>query len=171
MERRLPTEAAYLERIELKTASLYAACCQGAALLTEAEPEHVAALGAFGTNLGLAFQITDDVLDVVGDESDFGKTVGRDLAEGTPTLPTIYAVMDGDGHSGELARRIVATGKSEAEIRDLLRVIRASDGPERARQRAIAFHDAATKALERLPPRPERDALHDVADFVISRVR
>ncbi len=171
MERRLPTEDAYLERIELKTASLYAACCQGAALLTDADPEHVAALGAFGTNLGLAFQITDDVLDLVGDESDFGKTVGRDLVEGMPTLPMIYAALDGDGHGGELARRIVATGKTKDEIRELLRVIRASHGPERARQRAIGFHDAATKALDALPSRPEREALRDVADFVISRVR
>ena len=171
MERRLPTEAQYLERIELKTASLYAACCQGAALLTEADPEHVAALGTFGTNLGLAFQITDDVLDVVGDEAEFGKTVGRDLAEGMPTLPMIYAAADGEGRSGELAQRIVATGKSETEIRGLLRVIRASGGPERARQRAIAFHDSATEALRALPARPEREALRDAADFVISRVR
>lgn len=171
MERRLPTEDAYLERIELKTASLYAACCQGAALLTDADPEHVAALGAFGTNLGLAFQITDDVLDLVGDESDFGKAVGRDLAEGMPTLPMIYAALDGDGQGGELARRIVATGKTEADVRELLRVIRASQGPERARKRAIGFHDAATRALAALPARAERDALRDVADFVISRVR
>ena len=171
MERSLPTEEAYLERIELKTASLYAACCQGAALLTEADPEHVAALGAFGTNLGLAFQITDDVLDLVGDEADFGKSVGRDLAEGMPTLPMIYAALDGDGRGGDLARRIVATGKSESEVRELLRVIRAGEGPERARQRAIGFHDAATRALDALPARAERDALRDVADFVISRVR
>ena len=171
MERRLPTEDAYLERIELKTASLYAACCQGAALLTDADPEHVAALGAFGTNLGLAFQITDDVLDLVGDEAEFGKSVGRDLAEGMPTLPMIYAALSADGHSDELARRIVARGKSEDEVRDLLATIRATNGPERARQRAIAFHDAAVSALDRLPARPERDALRDVADFVISRVR
>jgi geranylgeranyl pyrophosphate synthase len=171
MERSLPSEESYLERIELKTASLYAACCQGAALLTEADPEHVAALGAFGTNLGLAFQITDDVLDLVGDEAEFGKSVGRDLAEGMPTLPMIYAALDGDGDSGELAHRIVATGKTEDEVRELLRVIRASDGPERARQRAIGFHDAATRALDALPARAERDALRDVADFVISRVR
>src|SRR5687767_14244774 len=58
----MPTEAEYLERIELKTASLYAACCQGGAILADADPEHVAALGAFGTNLGLAFQMTDDIL-------------------------------------------------------------------------------------------------------------
>jgi heptaprenyl diphosphate synthase len=171
MERRLPDEAAYLERIELKTASLYAACCQGAALLTEADPEHVAALGAFGTNLGLAFQITDDVLDLVGDEADFGKSVGRDLAEGMPTLPMIYAVADSDGYSGELAKRIVATGKSEGEVRDLLRVIRASTGPARARERALEFHATAIRSLDALPARAERDSLRDVADFVVSRVR
>ena len=56
-------------------------------------------------------------------------------------------------------------------MRELLRVIRASDGPERARRRAIAFHDAATRSLDALPARTERDALRDVADFVISRVR
>ena len=171
MERQLPTEAEYFERIELKTASLYAACCQGAALLTDADPEHVAALGAFGTSLGLAFQITDDVLDLVGDEADFGKTVGRDLAEGMPTLPMIYAAAEADGRGGELGRRFLATEKSEGEVRDLLRIIRSGGGVERARKRAIAFHDAATRALDALPARPERDALRDVVDFVVSRVR
>jgi geranylgeranyl pyrophosphate synthase len=169
--RALPSEERYLERIELKTASLYAACCQGAALLAEAEPEHVAALGAFGTNLGLAFQITDDVLDLVGDQSEFGKTVGRDLAVGMPTLPMIYAVAERDGDSRELAARIVAPRKSPGELRELLTVIRQSGGPERARRRALAFHDAAVRALAALPDQPERAALRDVADFVVSRVR
>ncbi|HUG56452.1 MAG TPA: polyprenyl synthetase family protein [Candidatus Limnocylindrales bacterium] len=170
-ERSVPTEEAYFERIELKTASLYAACCQGAALLTEAEPEHVAALGAYGTNLGLAFQITDDVLDLVGDEDDFGKAVGHDLVEGTPTLPMIYALAASDGDRGALAVRILAPRKDEAETRELLRIIRASGGIERARRRALAFHDAATDALAALPDRPEREALRQVADFVLSRGR
>ncbi len=171
MERTLPSEETYLERIELKTASLYAACCQGAALLTEAEPEHVAALGAFGTNLGLAFQITDDVLDLVGDEDHFGKMVGRDLAEGMPTLPMIYAAREADGRPDALARRIVAPEKSEDEVRELARIIRESGGPALARERALQFHDAAVRALERLPSGPERDALREIADFVVSRVR
>jgi heptaprenyl diphosphate synthase len=169
--RSLPSEAAYLDRIELKTASLYAACSQGAALLADAEPDHVAALGAFGTSLGMAFQITDDVLDLVGDQDDFGKTVGRDLLEGMPTLPMIYAVAERDGTGGELEARILAPAKTEADMRALLAEIRASSGPERARQRAIAFHDAAVAALDRLPARIERDALRDAADFVVSRVR
>src|SRR2546423_14535636 len=124
--RAVPSESEYMERIELKTASLYAACCQGAALLADAEPEHVAALGAYGTNLGLAFQITDDVLDVAGDEGDFGKAVGRDLAEAMPTLPMIYAVDETE--DPKLGARIVAPGKSPDELRDLLRIIRESGG-------------------------------------------
>ncbi len=169
--RSLPSEAAYLDRIELKTASLYAACSQGAALLADAEPDHVAALGAFGTSLGMAFQITDDVLDLVGDEADFGKTVGRDLLEGMPTLPMIYAVEERDGSRSELEARILAPAKTESDMRALLAEIRGSSGPERARQRALAFHDAALRALDRLPDIPERDALRGAADFVVSRVR
>ena len=167
--RALPSEAKYMERIELKTASLYAACCQGAALLADAEPEHVAALGASGTNLGLAFQITDDVLDVAGDEGDFGKTVGRDLAEAMPTLPMIYAVDETE--DPKLGARIVAPGKSPDELRDLLRIIRESGGVERAREKALSFHDEAVRALGGLPDRAERDALHQIADFVVRRVR
>ena len=169
--RSMPTEAAYLERIELKTASLYAACCQGAALLTEADPEYVAALGAFGTSVGFAFQITDDVLDVTGDETDLGKSVGRDLAQGMPTLPLIYALEELDGGGAAFADRIVAPGKEEAELRDLLRIIRASGAPARARERALGFHTSALAALDRLPPGTERDALAQVADFVVRRVR
>ena len=167
--RALPSEADYMERIELKTASLYAACCQGAALLADAEPEHVAALGAYGTSLGLAFQITDDVLDVAGDETDFGKAVGRDLAEGMATLPMIYAV-DELGDRG-LGARIVAPGKTPGEVRELLRIIRESGGVARARARALAFHDQAVAALAALPDRPERESLREIAAFVVRRVR
>ncbi|HLZ48918.1 MAG TPA: polyprenyl synthetase family protein [Candidatus Limnocylindria bacterium] len=167
--RAMPTEAAYFERIELKTASLYAACCQGAALLADAEPEHVAALGAYGTSLGLAFQITDDVLDVAGDETDFGKAVGRDLAEGMATLPMIYAIDETDDRA--FAARIVAPGKDAREMRELLRMIRESSGVERAREKALSFHDDAVAALSALPDRQERDALREIADFVVRRVR
>lgn len=166
---RMPTEAEYLERIELKTASLYAACCQGAAILADAEPEHVAALGAYGTNVGLAFQITDDVLDLVGSDHDLGKEVGRDLAESMPTLPMIYAVSEADG-SG-LAERIVKPEKDPDEIRELLAIIRATRGVDRARARADAFHREAIAALDQLPDRPERDSLREIADFVVARER
>jgi geranylgeranyl pyrophosphate synthase len=86
-----------------------------------------------------------------------------------PTLPMIYAAQERDG--SELGARILAPGKTEGDMRALLAEIRGSSGPERARQRALAFHDAALRALDRLPDRPERDALRDAADFVVSRVR
>jgi geranylgeranyl pyrophosphate synthase len=79
------------------------------------------------------------------------------------TLPMIYAVEETD--DGSLAARIVAPGKAPDEVRDLLRIIRRSGGVERARERALAFHDRALAALTALPDRPER------ADFVVSRVR
>ena len=154
-----------------KTGALFVAAVRGGALAGSAGERTLEGLSRYARNLGLAFQITDDVLDLVGDEADFGKTVGRDLAEGMPTLPMIYAVADADGHAADLARRIVATGKSDGEVRELLGVIRASGGPARARERALEFHAAALKALDALPARPEREALRDVADFVVSRVR
>jgi heptaprenyl diphosphate synthase len=167
--RRWPSETEVLERIERKTASLYAACCQGAALLADAAPEHVAALGAYGTNLGMAFQITDDVLDLIGDEAGFGKAVGQDLLEGRPTLPMIYAAAD--GAEPWLAARILDPGKTEDEVGLLLGALRRSGGVARARERAAAFQRAAIAALERLPARPERGALRDIAEFVLSRER
>jgi len=109
-------------------------------------------------------------MDPTGDARLGIDTVGQDLAEGPPTLPMIYAV-EARGNDAELAARIVAVGKDESEIRDLLRTIRSSGGVERARDRALAFHHAACAALEMLPDRPERDALAAIADFVVRRVR
>jgi len=86
-----------------------------------------------------------------------------------PTLPMIYAV--GETLDRALGARIVAPGKSPGELRELLRIIRESGGVERARAKALAFHDDAIAALAGLPDRPERDALHEIADFVVSRVR
>jgi heptaprenyl diphosphate synthase len=167
----LPTEREYLERVELKTASLYAACCQAAALLADAEPDDVANLGAFGTNLGMAFQITDDILDLVGDEAQFGKTVGRDLLAGLLTLPMIYAVAGSNRAAPDLRRRILAPAKSADEVRALVAEVRATGGLKLARERALGFHDDAVRTLERLPDRPEREALHALVDFVVRRVR
>ena len=97
--------------------------------------------------------------------------VGRDLLEGMPTLPMIYAVEERDGTGSELETRILAPAKSAGDMSALLAEIRSSSGPERARQRALAFHDAAVRALDRLPARAERDALREAADFVVRRVR
>jgi octaprenyl-diphosphate synthase len=157
-----------MERIELKTASLYAACCQGAAMLADADAEIVATLGAFGTNVGLAFQITDDVLDLDGDAATFGKHVGQDLERGMLTLPMIYALEElGDGAS----RRFLRAGKSESETHDLLEAVRRTRGVARARERAARFRERALWVLEALPERLEREALRELASFATDRDR
>ncbi len=167
-EPRVPTEREYLDRIELKTASLYAACCQGAAMLADADPEVVARLGAFGTEFGLAFQITDDVLDLTGDDETLGKHVGQDIEQGMLTLPAIYALEElGDG----AAPRFLAPQKTAAETRELVDVVRATRGIARSRARAMHFRDRALAALADLPERPEREALRGIALFATERDR
>src|SRR5439155_13989378 len=167
-EARVPTEREYLERIELKTASLYAACCQGAAMLAEAEPESVAMLGAFGTNFGLAFQITDDILDLDGDDETLGKHVGQDLERGMLTLPMIYALDELGPGSGS---RFLAPRKSSADTGQLMQAVRQTRGLERARRSAAEFRDRALASLEALPQRPERDALGEITYFATERDR
>ena len=168
-ERRVPTEREYMERIELKTASLYAACCQGAALLADADPEIVARLGAFGTDLGLAFQIIDDVLDLVGDSETFGKTVGQDIERGMLTLPMIYALdeLGGDGS----APRFLEEHKRPGEIAEVLATIRRTNGIARARARAQALRDRALNTLDALPAIREQEALRELALFATERDR
>ncbi len=167
-EARVPTEREYLDRIELKTASLYAACCQGAAMLADAEPEVVARLGAFGTEFGLAFQITDDVLDLTGDAETFGKHVGQDLERGMLTLPMIYAL---DELGGVAALRFLTPRKTEAETHELLDAVRATGGIARARERATHFRERALAALAELPRGPEREALAEITSFATERER
>ncbi len=167
-EPRVPTEREYFDRIELKTASLYAACCQGAAILADADAEIVAWLGAFGTDFGLAFQITDDVLDLVGDAETFGKSVGQDLDRGTLTLPMIYALEELEAGA---ARRFLARGKGPRELAALLADVRATRGVDRARAKALALRDTALRALDDLPAIPEREALRELALFATERDR
>jgi geranylgeranyl pyrophosphate synthase len=167
-EPHVPSESEYMERIELKTASLYAACCQGAAMLADADPEIVATLGAFGTNFGLAFQVADDVLDLAGDDETLGKHVGQDLERGMLTLPMIYALDELGPAAG---RRFLSAHKTPAETLDLLKAVRDSKGIDRARAKAAHLRDLALAVLEGLPERAERDALAEVTYFATDRDR
>lgn len=93
------SEAEYIEIITEKTAGLFGSCCLLGGLMSGASEDEVCALADFGLNLGIAFQITDDLLDITGDESKAGKTLGRDVDKNKPTLPVIHllrAVDDGE---------------------------------------------------------------------------
>jgi octaprenyl-diphosphate synthase len=168
----LSTEA-YLTVCEYKTAILTQCCTRSGALLGIDAPERVEALTRFGHEIGMAFQIVDDILDIIGDEQALGKPVGGDLREGKLTLPPIFALQ----RAGEKDRKALEelilraarlTGPEVASIRDL---IERYEGFDSARSLARNYVAAAKDALAALAPSAARDALIVLAERIVDRDR
>ncbi|MGO9972756.1 MAG: polyprenyl synthetase family protein [Solirubrobacteraceae bacterium] len=155
------TEERYLARCRLKTAVLFRAACE---LGARCGGDQTATLGAFGEQIGLAFQLLDDVLDVTGPPERTGKPRGADLLDGTVTLPLILA-RSRSQRLAALDLRRVRTAEQAAEVCD---AIAATDALARARERALTMVDGAKRALPLLPER-QRVALELVADGVVER--
>jgi len=158
----------YLYRIKCKTALLISACCQVGAIATGAPEEAVEALASYGYYLGLAFQITDDILDMTADQKKLGKPIGSDLRQGIVTLPTIYALKHSNRRE-QLKSLLQQQPKTEAGIREALAIIqecRAIDFSFKVTDRYIR---QAKAKLAILPPGRPRDALVDIAAFVGQR--
>lgn len=162
------TEAQYMEVIGLKTGSLTECACRMGALAVNATDEQVEAVGDYGRGIGVAFQIVDDVFDIVATESRLGKPVGNDLREGAMTLPMLRALATSPD-AGELREIIAKEEKTDEEVTRALEIIRAGDAVNYSL--ALAFnHAAEAKAkLDLFPAAPARTILLDVADFVLSR--
>ena len=162
--------AGYLLKIEGKTASLFALCCEASAELADAGESAVAAMRGYGTNLGLAFQITDDVLDVMGDEIDTGKPAGNDLRQGLLTLPAIYFLNNGAAE-GSLVRRIIdRPTTTDTELRQAIWEMRESGAVEQAMADAGSFAEKARHFIADLPAGTNRTALEDLTHYVINRL-
>ena len=149
----------YMRRIEAKTAALLAACCDIGALLGKLDQEPRAALRSYGRELGLAFQIADDVLDYTGTEDEVGKPTGHDIREGFATLPLMLASIEIDDD-----RRL-----SEDEARNIVEAVLRSDGPDQALEQASNHANKAREQLNKLPRTEVVDALTALADYVVSR--
>lgn len=163
---RVIDEGDYFQRIAGKTASLFAMCCQGAGIVSRQPERAVEALRDFGTNLGLAFQIADDVLDFVGDEATLGKPAGSDLTQGTITLPAILLARRLPPDSGVLAEL-----KSGQNVAGTVAAVRSSGVLDDAVMRAREYAAAARSALSIFPDSEAKDALLDLTDHVITRRR
>ena len=160
----------YLAVVERKTASPIAAGAQVGALVGNGTPEQVRALGEYGRNLGIAFQIVDDVLDVVGTPSSLGKSPGSDIREGNVTLLSIHALNDGlAGDREDLVRVLQAKQKSEADVRRAVELILRSGAVERATTDAAAYVTRAKEALRAAIPSAHRKNLEEFADFILTR--
>ncbi len=169
------TEERYLEVIYRKTAQLFEAGAEVAAVLAGAQREVQRALAAYGKHLGTAFQLIDDVLDYRSDPMARGKNLGEDLAEGKPTLPLIHALRYAGAADRDLIRAAIeGAGDDEASEPDLARIIGcidASGGIEYTRGRALAESRAAVAALAPVQASPYRDALAALAGVAVGRDR
>jgi octaprenyl-diphosphate synthase len=164
------TEEQYLDVINRKTAILFAAGCYGAARLAGERPATCQSLHDFGLNLGIAFQIIDDVLDYEGDPKAMGKNVGDDLTEGKSTLPLIHTLQHGRAEERALVQRAIS-GKSAAELEDVVKAVRRCGALDYSRDRARHYQGLARDGLNLLPPGASRDALQGITDLAVNRDR
>jgi octaprenyl-diphosphate synthase len=166
------TEARYLDVIRGKTAALFAAATRIGAVVAGRDAEDEAALEAYGLNLGLAFQLIDDVLDYDADQAKLGKTVGDDFREGKVTLPVLLAFAAGDESERAFWRRTIEDQEQGPnDLSTAQELLRRHGALAETVRRAEAFGAAAKMALARFPDSAERRALMDVVDFAIERAR
>ncbi len=164
------SEAEHLDIVRRKTACLFSGCGRVAGVLSKASPERVAALSDYGMNLGMAFQIIDDLLDFTASESVLGKPVASDLREGKLTLPLIYLLEKSDPR----ARAMIQTVLEERDFRtvsreEIIDLLRRGHTLERTRDVAVAYARRAQTALQGFSPSPARGALLSLPDFVLLR--
>ena len=164
------SEADYMELVDRKTASLFSACARMGAIMGGADDATEARLGEFAWNLGIAFQLVDDVLDFTSHEKVLGKPVGSDLREGKVTLPLIYALEQ----APEEERRMVDTvlrdsNYDDAPFSKILSMIERRRGFDRVRERAQAFTDKARCIITEFPDSPYQRALTALTDLVTDR--
>ena len=162
------SEAQYYDVIDRKTAVLFAAACEGAAMLLKSPPEVAASLRDYGRKIGTAFQLVDDLLDYDGDPEVTGKNVGDDLTEGKPTLPLIHIMREGNAEQAQLVRDAI-THRDSSRMPDILTAVTACGSLDYTRASAERCRDDALADLAALHPSPARDALEALAHMAVTR--
>jgi octaprenyl-diphosphate synthase len=163
------TEEQYFEVLRRKTAYLFSACCEIGSMLGEAPPEHRAALRQYGLELGIAFQLADDLLDVTSTEGSLGKPAGADLLEGKMTLPLILLAKRDPALKEDMRAVIDARTYENAAGSRLRQRLWDPGSLDEARRVAAQFASSATKNLEVLPETGYRSALEAIPRFVLER--
>jgi heptaprenyl diphosphate synthase/octaprenyl-diphosphate synthase len=158
----------YYHKIGCKTAALFEAACKAGIAVAGGTAEQIEILGHFGYELGLAFQIVDDILDFTGDEQTLGKPAGNDLREGTWTLPLLYAI---DTSTDPVLQSLARTLRppAPAEVPAIVAQVNAAGGVSQAREEAQAVAVRALSRLDSFPPSKATCALADICAFVLNR--
>ena len=157
------TESSYLAAIEGKTASLFATACRVGGIVGQLPRDRIELLTEFGLRYGMAFQIVDDVLDVIATEEQLGKPAGHDIAEGIYNLPVIHALVERDGD----LRALLGGPIADADLEAARRMVRASSGVGRSIALARTYIDGALESLEPLGMTPAAVALAGAASHLL----
>lgn len=163
-------ERAYLDVISAKTAALFAAACRIAAIVAGRPPEEEEALNTYGSHLGIAFQLADDVLDYSAAQAKLGKAVGDDFREGKMTLPVILAFARGDDQEKAFWQRCMGdVAQQDGDLEQALHLIETHGALDEARARARDYADQAKAALSCFADNDARRILSDIATFCVER--
>jgi octaprenyl-diphosphate synthase len=160
----------YIERISGKTAALFALSTEGGAILSGAPEESIQILSDYGLNLGISFQIVDDIFDFIGTEKDLGKPVGSDLAQGTVTLPTLL-LLERYPEDNPVKRVFRNEGDKDRNVQQAIEMVRHSDIVDECYKKASDYSARASCDLDKLPDTPSRQALFTMAEYVVKRDR
>jgi octaprenyl-diphosphate synthase len=164
------TDRAYLEVIEAKTAALFAAASRIGAVVAERPAAEEAALERFGRNLGIAYQLIDDMLDFSARQSELGKSVGDDFRDGKMTLPVLIALARGDAEERAFWRRTLEAGEQgPGDLERAMRLLERRGALAETLQRARRYAAEAEAALAPFPDGPLRRALSEAVAFVTAR--
>ena len=166
------TEADCMELVDRKTACLFSACAKLGAVAGGADTQFEEKLGEFAWNLGMAFQLIDDMLDFTSREQTLGKPVGGDLKEGKVTLPLVYALETATPAERSLVEKVLETRNYDAvPFADILAMVERHSGIQRTRERAQQFTDHARQIVSEFPENPYQRALFTLTDLVTARDR
>jgi geranylgeranyl pyrophosphate synthase len=159
----------YLFRISCKTAALFVMATESGAVLSGAPEKSIRILHDYGHNLGIAFQIVDDILDFIGTEEEVGKPVGSDLLQGTLTLPAMLLVERYPKDNP--VKRLFAGGDRKGNIKQAIEMVRNSNIIQECFDIATDYQKKACKDLKKLPEAKERELLMNLADYIVTRRR
>ncbi len=163
------TEQSYFEVIYGKTARLFEAATQLAAIIAGSDDQTEKAMQLYGMHLGTAFQLIDDVMDYTSDAEDMGKNVGDDLAEGKPTLPLLYAMWNTDTANADLIKDAIENANGMDHLDQILSVMNQTGALNYATQKAEDEADKAINALSSIPQSTFKDALINLAHVAVNR--
>lgn len=163
------TEARYMDVIYCKTARLFEAATQLAAVISERSDDEQEAMRKYGMHVGTAFQLIDDLLDYTAETAELGKNIGDDLAEGKPTLPLIYILSHGNDHQKALVKEAIETGNGTEHFDEILAAIKETGALDYTQQKAETEADLAIAQLNFLEESEFKAALIALANAAVKR--